>query len=151
MQYLWKLIVLTQRVSKLYSMMRLGSSLSERGLFTHHSSAHRSYEIKSYSVTNTVIMRSKRGIQVWLFSCCQHTMQTASTSSKATEEISLALTTKLFNLHAKKVSVRKAGRGQWSSRGWPPLTGGTAPEVKWQISGKQLRMDSNKKQHTREL
>lgn len=124
--------------------MSLRSSLSERSLFTHHSSAQRSYEIESYSVTNTVIMRSKKGIQVWLFSCCQHTMQTASTSSKATEEISLALTTKLFNLHAKKVSVRKAGRGQWSSRGWPPLIGGTALEVKWQISVKQWRMDSNK-------
>lgn len=59
-------------------------------------------------------MSRKRGNQVWLFHCRQHATQTASTSSKATEEISLALTTELFTLYAKKVSVRKAGRGQWS-------------------------------------
>lgn len=52
-------------------------------------------------------MSGKRGNQVWLFSSCRHAMKTANTSSKATEEISLALTTKLFTLNAKKVSVRK--------------------------------------------
>lgn len=62
----------------------------------------------------------KRGNQVWLFSCCQHTTQTASTSSKVTEEINLALTTKLFTINAKKVSVSKVGRGQWSCPGQSP-------------------------------
>lgn len=95
-------------------MMKLGSPLSEGSCFTHHSSAVWTCEIASYSVTNTVIMSRKRGNQVWLFRCRQHATQTASTSSKATEEISLALTTELFTLYAKKVSVRKAGRGQWS-------------------------------------
>lgn len=63
-------------------------------------------------------MNRKRGNQVWLFSSCQHATQTASTSSKPTEEISLALTAKLFTPYAKKVSVRKAGRGQWLRPRW---------------------------------
>lgn len=129
--------------------MKLGSPLSEGSCFTHHSSTVWTSEIASYSVTNTVIMSRERGNQVCLFSCCHHAMQTASTSSKATEEISLALTTKLFTRDAKKVSVRKAGRGQWSSPGWSPLREGSALEVLWQISGKQWRMESNKN-NTRE-
>lgn len=95
-------------------------------------------------------MSRERGNKVGLFSCCQHATQNASTSSKATEEISLALTTKLFTLDAKKVSVRKAGRGQCSSPGWSPLREATSLEILCQIRGKQWRKDYNKKQHETE-
>lgn len=69
-------------------------------------------------------------------------MSTSSISGKATKEISLALTTKLFDHYAKKVSVGKVVRGQWSSSDCFTLEVG-------QISGRQCRMDNNKK-NTRE-
>jgi len=81
--------------------------------FPQHMSIVWTKEIPSHSVTNSVIMRRKRGNQVWLFSSCQHATKTVSTGSKATKEISLAPTTKLFTSCAKKVSAGEADRGQW--------------------------------------
>lgn len=108
-------------------MIRLLLPLAEGGCFTHPSGSAWSYKIASYSVTNTEIMRREGGSPVCPFSCCQRAMQTPSNSTKETEKISLALATKLFTFDAKSVSVREAGRGQWSSpaccspyrRRWP--------------------------------
>lgn len=146
MQFNFESLLHRQKFSQLYNMFLLWSCFYEDSSFTHHSKNLFGLRKSHHSLWQTVIMNRKRRNEVCLFSCSQHAMQYASSRSKATEEISLAPTTKLFARHAKKMSVRKASGGQWFSPG--SLRKSTAREELWKPSGKLWRMDGNKN-HTR--